>query len=522
MAVVKIGQVKQTLSKAMRYICNPAKTRGMELVGTNLPDLGKDPTAFAQYILEEQTRVETGRAPTKTVLVRAHHIIQSFDPNDSITPERAHQLGVEMIEHITGGMQHYVIATHVDRDHIHNHIMLSPVNFETLKRVKVPRTYLNKLRKISDELCRENGLKVLREPKVKLYGKTRPDLYTQLKGESVKESIRLRIDRTVGRVESFDQFKRTLRSTGVFTHVRGRYLTFEDAETGMRFRDGKLGEAYDESSIMVKIGQESLECISFNRSMIARQDSRTVSVWVPGTRRMKRLTVPRERLVTDGQTIRAWLPRDSDQVLGDRQGRFVEQIPTEGLYEYFTPPSLNIDKLIRGSFPRIYTANPAQRKRLMAQAIKVEEVNQVVREIGAVREYLLEGGMSSTQAVASISRTIRERQADLQSLIVASCEEGLTHEQVESLDRQISGSEREISDLARQVKALTGRERRMASQDGQAPQSENSPVEDQERPESRKAATDICRELKERFQRLGKEQPSHPEDGGRQNRHLAR
>jgi hypothetical protein len=271
-------------------------------------------------------------------------------------------------------------------------------------------------------------------------------------------------------VESFDQLKRVLRSVGVFTHVRGKYLTFEDAETGMKFRDSKLGEAYDEMNIMVKIGRESLECISFNRSMIARQDSKTVSIWVPGTRRTKRITVPRERLVIDGQTIRAWLPRDSDQVLGDRQGRFVQQIPTEGLYEYFTPPNLNIDKLIRNSFPQVYTANPRQRRRLMAQAFKVEEVNSVVTQISTVREYLLEGGMTSTQAVATLGAKIRERQTDLQALIVASCEEGLTPEQVESLDRQISGSEREISDLARQVKALTGREQRLTRTDNSSSQ----------------------------------------------------
>jgi hypothetical protein len=269
----------------------------------------------------------------------------------------------------------------------------------------------------------------------------------------------------VGRVESFDQLKQVLRSVGVFTHVRGKYLTFEDAETGMKFRDSKLGEAYDEMNIMVKIGQESLECISFNKSMIAKQDSKSVSIWVPGTKRKKQITVPRERLVIDGQTIRAWLPRDSDQVLSDRQGRFVQQIPTEGLYEYFTPPNLNIEKLIRNSFPQVYTANPKQRGRLMAQALKVEEVNAVVTQISTVREYLLEGGMTSTQAVDAISSTIRERQADLQSLIVASCEEGLTSEQVESLDAQISSSEKQISDLARQVRALRGHEQQHARTD---------------------------------------------------------
>jgi uncharacterized protein YoaH (UPF0181 family) len=464
MAVVKIGQVKQTLSKAMAYICNPEKTRGMELVSTNLDGEGKDPLRYAQRFMEQQQDVGTGRNG-RGDSVLAHHIIQSFDPDDDITPEQAHQIGVRLMTELTDGDQYYVIATHVDRHHIHNHIMLSPILISQDKRMRMQKGTLHKIRSISDRLCKDAGLRVLKEPKVQRYGKSRPDLYTQLKGESVKESIRLRIDRSVGMVDSFDQLKRVLRSVGVFTHVRGKYLTFEDAETGMKFRDSKLGEAYDEMSIMVKIGQEGLECISFNRSMIAKQDSKTVSIWVPGTRRMKQLTVPRERLVIDGQTIRAWLPRDSDQVLSDRQGRYVQQIPAEGLYEYFTPPNLNIDKLIRNSFPPAYTANPRQRRRLMAQAFKIEEVNSVVTQISTVREYLLEGGMTSTQAVDAISNTIRERQADLQTLIVASCEEGLTSEQVESLDAQISSSEKQISDLARQVRALRGREQQRTRTD---------------------------------------------------------
>ncbi len=319
MAVVKVGQVKQTLSKAMAYICNPEKTRGMELVSTNLDGEGKDPLRYAQRFMEQQQDVGTGRNG-RGDSVLAHHIIQSFDPDDDVTPEQAHQIGVRLMTELTDGDQYYVIATHIDRHHIHNHIMLSPILISQDKRMRMQKGTLHKIRTVSDRLCKDAGLHVLKEPKVKRYGKSRPDLYTQLKGESVKESIRLRIDRSVGRVESFDQLKRVLRSVGVFTHVRGKYLTFEDAGTGMKFRDGKLGEAYDEMNIMVKIGQESLECISFNRSMIAKQDSKTVSIWVPGTKRTKQLTVPRERLVIDGQTIRAWLPRDSDQVLVHQSG----------------------------------------------------------------------------------------------------------------------------------------------------------------------------------------------------------
>jgi hypothetical protein len=461
MAVVKIGQVKKTLSKAMAYICNPDKTRGMELVSTNLPGVGKDPGEYADCFIAEQDRIDKGRKGPAGNLVRAHHIIQSFDPGDDITPERAHELGVELMERMTGGMQHYVIATHTDRDHIHNHIMLSPASIETGRRVQVPCTYLKQLRAISDELCRDAGLKVIREHKVKRYGKSRPDLYTQLRGESVKESIRLRIDEAAGRSGSFDQFKRALVVEGVDVRVRGKYLTFQDAETGMMFRDNKLGGAYDEMNIIAKIGRSNVEAISFNTSMIVGRKDGTVTIWVPGTRHTRTLTIPRERLVIDGRTIRAWLPRDSEQILADRGGRFQERIPARALYEYFSPLDLNIDKLVRNDFPQIYSANPKQRKRLMAQAFKVEEINRAVRELNTIREYLIDGGMSSKEAAASLQSAISSRQEDLQTLIVASCEEGLSPEQAKSLDQKINRAERDISDLAGQARALRDRERRI-------------------------------------------------------------
>jgi hypothetical protein len=214
-------------------------------------------------------------------------------------------------------------------------------------------------------------------------------------------------------------------------------------------------------NIIAKIGRSNVEAISFNTSMIVGRKDGTVTIWVPGTRHTRTLTIPRERLVIDGRTIRAWLPRDSEQILADRGGRFQERIPARALYEYFSPLDLNIDKLVRNDFPQIYSANPKQRKRLMAQAFKVEEINRAVRELNTIREYLIDGGMSSKEAAASLQSAISSRQEDLQTLIVASCEEGLSPEQAKSLDQKINRAERDISDLAGQARALRDRERRI-------------------------------------------------------------
>lgn len=126
MTVAKVGQVKQTLSKAMKDICNPEKTRDMKLVNSNLDCEGKDPLRYAQQFMEQQQDMSIGRNGRRDSVL-AHRIIQSFDPDDDITAQQAHELGVRLMTELTDDDQYFVIATYVDWHHIHNHIMLSPI-----------------------------------------------------------------------------------------------------------------------------------------------------------------------------------------------------------------------------------------------------------------------------------------------------------------------------------------------------------------------------------------------------------
>ncbi|MCT6836112.1 MAG: relaxase/mobilization nuclease domain-containing protein, partial [Bifidobacteriales bacterium] len=124
MAVVKMGQVKSTLAKAVRYITNPEKTDGYRLVSTTTGRRADDAQGIADVYLRNIGRAKGGAGRKGAVL--AEHIIQSFDPEDDITPEQAHSLGIRFIHEIVGEEYDFTIATHTDRHHIHNHILLCP------------------------------------------------------------------------------------------------------------------------------------------------------------------------------------------------------------------------------------------------------------------------------------------------------------------------------------------------------------------------------------------------------------
>ncbi|MDG4985114.1 relaxase/mobilization nuclease domain-containing protein [Lactococcus lactis] len=95
--------------------------------------------------------------------VFAHHIIQSFDPKDNITPEQAHEIGEKMMLQFTEGKHEFVIATHVDQDQIHNHIIFNSTSNVDLKKFRWKKITASNLRKISDEMALEYGIQPLKK-----------------------------------------------------------------------------------------------------------------------------------------------------------------------------------------------------------------------------------------------------------------------------------------------------------------------------------------------------------------------
>lgn len=124
MAVTKIKPVKSTLKKAFDYIENPDKTDGKLLISSYGCSFEKADIEF-KYTLSKAH--EKGQN-------LAHHLIQSFSPDDDISPETAHEIGKKLADKITGGKYEYVLTTHIDKNHIHNHLIFCAADFVEHKR----------------------------------------------------------------------------------------------------------------------------------------------------------------------------------------------------------------------------------------------------------------------------------------------------------------------------------------------------------------------------------------------------
>ena len=169
MAYTRIHAVKATVQKALKYICNPEKTDGQILIAL-----------FACGI--ETTHYDFMDALSKSSDVgnkQAFHLIQSFAPGE-VDFDTAYQVGIELVDKLLENKYSYVIATHIDKEHCHNHIIFWAVdNVEHKKYNDCKRTY-RQIRNLSDELCREHGLSVIIASKQK--GKTHYEWQEQKKG----------------------------------------------------------------------------------------------------------------------------------------------------------------------------------------------------------------------------------------------------------------------------------------------------------------------------------------------------
>lgn len=153
MAITKIHAIKSTLGKALAYIENPDKTDGQMLVsGYNC----EPQTASIDFEMTAVLAHKARNLKRKRSTNLAYHLIQSFSPEDAVTPEQAHELGKKLAFEYTGGKYEYVVATHIDKGHIHNHIMLNAVSFYDYKTLRtVPYRTARQIRDISDRLCME-------------------------------------------------------------------------------------------------------------------------------------------------------------------------------------------------------------------------------------------------------------------------------------------------------------------------------------------------------------------------------
>ena len=240
MAVTKIKPIKSTLSKALDYIQNPEKTDGKMLVSSFGCSYETADIEF-EYTLSQALDKGSNLA---------HHLIQSFEPGET-TPEQAHEIGRQLADAVTKGQHEYVLTTHIDKGHIHNHIIFCAANFvDHHKYNSNKRTYYG-IRNMSDKLCREHGLSVV-VPGKGSKGKSYAEYQAEKTGTSWKGKLKIAVDALIPQVADFEELLRRLEAAG-YEIKRGKYISCRAPGQERFTRLKTLGADYTEEAINERI-----------------------------------------------------------------------------------------------------------------------------------------------------------------------------------------------------------------------------------------------------------------------------
>ena len=243
MAVTKIKAIRGTVSKAIAYILNPEKTDEKLLVSS----YGcASETAAREFEWTRKIAEQKGMNPVRII---ARHVIQSFEIGE-VTPELAHEIGKQFADEILGGKYEYVLTTHIDKDHVHNHLIFNAVDFVDYHAYKSYKRIYYDMREVSDRLCKENGLSVI--PPSQNKGMSYKEYTEAKRGTSWKQKLKQTIDRLVITAKDYDDFLRLMQEAG-YEIKPGKYISFR-AEGQERFTRSKtIGENYTEERIKERI-----------------------------------------------------------------------------------------------------------------------------------------------------------------------------------------------------------------------------------------------------------------------------
>lgn len=243
MAYIKIFPIKVTAKKALDYIMNPDKTEGKLLVSgfACAPE-----TADIEFSMTREAAKKNGMDKGNNL---AFHLIQSFKPGE-VDAETAHRLGKQFADEVLKGKYEYVISTHVDQNHIHNHIIFNAASFvDHHKYVSNKRSY-HKICRISNRICQENGLVTSMPTGEK--GKSYKENMEYHRGTSWKAKLKAAVDKAVWTSISYEEFLLKMKLAG-YEIRQGHHLAFR-APGQKNFTYMKsLGSYYTEESVRLRL-----------------------------------------------------------------------------------------------------------------------------------------------------------------------------------------------------------------------------------------------------------------------------
>ena len=233
---------RQCIGERLDYIMNPKKTDGGILISAYAcsPE-----TAADEFMLfRQEYQANTGRTQENEVI--GYHVRQAFKPEE-ITPEEANEIGKELASRMTDDQFAYVVATHIDKHHIHNHVIICSTDLEGQHKYRDVKQSAKDLAQISDSLCREHGLLVIQNPQDKTV------TYDKWQGNQRKfthrDELRMIIDAALRmQPDGFDALMQLLEDAGCCIK-RGAQISIKPPEGKRYIRLDTLGSEYDETSL---------------------------------------------------------------------------------------------------------------------------------------------------------------------------------------------------------------------------------------------------------------------------------
>ena len=253
MAYTKIHAITATVNKAVDYICNPAKTDE----GILISSYGCSPETAAydfKFALSKTSQSDPNKA---------YHLIQSFLPGE-VSYKEAHQIGVELADKLLEGKYSYVVTTHIDKGHVHNHIIFCAadnVNHEKYHDCK--KTYYN-IRSLSDDLCREHELSIITPGEKR--SKTYKEWQANKNGSAWKEQLKADIDEAIKNAATYEDCIELIQAKGYevkgenFGEKAHKFISFRplDRERFVRGSAKSLGAEYTKERIKERIEEKAL------------------------------------------------------------------------------------------------------------------------------------------------------------------------------------------------------------------------------------------------------------------------
>lgn len=276
MAYVKMKAIKATVKKVMDYILQEEKVGEKNLV------YGHEVTPeFAdlefEMTLENSKRAKGDYSKVGGKENLAYHLIQSFNPKDKVSPELAHEIGKKLAEQFTKGDYEFVVSTHTDTDHLHNHIVINAYSHKTLNKLKtIPYKTIAEIKSISNQLCIENGLtpsNIQRgtNTKNRYQNKTQP--YN--KPTSLREQLKQMLDMIISKSKTIEDFKNNLVVHNI-EFKEGKQWSFKLPHAKRFVRGDTLGEDYTPQRIKERLGEPLNALNEQNKQKITINDKPTL------------------------------------------------------------------------------------------------------------------------------------------------------------------------------------------------------------------------------------------------------